>query len=130
VRPLELSILPESYAISRLEASAPEPAWAQSGQIRSVTRTGEELSIVCRQDAVPGGVVSEGGWRALRVAGTLDFSLTGILASLATPLAEARISLFALSTHDTDYLLVKGEALPGAVAALTAAGHRVAQSSP
>jgi hypothetical protein len=129
VRPLELSILPESYAITRLEASAPEPPWAQSGQIRSVTRTGEELSIVCRQDAVPPGVVSERGWRALRVAGTLEFSLTGILASVASPLAEARISLFAVSTHDTDYVLVKAETLPAAVAALTAAGHRVAESS-
>jgi hypothetical protein len=128
MRPLELSILPETYAISRLDASAAEPAWAQSGQIRSVTRTAEELSIVCRQDAVPGGVVSEGGWRALRVAGTLDFSLTGVLASLAAPLAEARISLFAVSTHDTDYVLVKAEALQRAVAALTAAGHRFAES--
>ena len=129
MRPLELSVLPETYAISRLEPFAPEPAWAQSGQIRSVTRTAQELSIVCRQDAVPGGVVSEGGWRALKVAGTLDFSLIGVLASLAEPLAQARVSLFALSTHDTDYVLVKAEALQGAIAALTAAGHRFAESS-
>jgi uncharacterized protein len=129
VRPLELSVLPETYAISRLDASAPEPGWAQSGQIRSVTRTAQELSIVCLQDAVPGGVVSEGGWRVLKVKGPLDFSLTGILASLAAPLAQARVSLFALSTHDTDYVLVKSEALQGAIAALTAAGHRFAESS-
>ena len=74
--------------------------------------------------------MSEGGWRALRVAGTLEFSLTGILASLAAPLAEARISLFALSTHDTDYVLVKADTLAAAVAALTAAGHRFAGSAP
>ncbi len=130
MRPLELAILPESFAVSRLPASAPAPAWARAGHLQSMTRTREELSVVCRTDAVPPEVKSERGWRAIRVAGTLDFALTGVLASLAAPLAEANVSIFALSTHDTDYVLVKGDALERAVAALTAAGHRFAERAP
>lgn len=123
MRPLDLSILPETFAISRLPASASAPAWADTGAFRSVTRTLDELSIVCEDRAVPEGVAASRGWRVIRVAGTLDFSSTGILSSLAAPLAEARISIFALSTHDTDYVLVRDEALGRAVDALTAAGH-------
>jgi uncharacterized protein len=124
VRPLELTILDESFAVSRLPASAPAPAWAGAGHLQSVTRTREELSVVCREDSVPPGIAAERGWRAIRVASALDFSETGVLASLAAPLAEAEVSIFALSTHDTDYVLVKADALDRAVTALTAAGHR------
>jgi hypothetical protein len=129
VRPLELTILPGSFAVSRLDPSAAVPDWADSGPLQSVTRTGDELSVVCAADAVPAGVVAERGWSAIRVAGTLDFSLTGVVASLAAPLAEAAVSIFALSTHDTDYVLVKSEALDRAVAALAAAGHRFREES-
>ena len=130
MRPLELAILPESFAVSRLGASAPAPDWAGSGPLQSVTRTGEELSVVCLAEAVPRDVAAERGWRAIRVRGTLDFSLTGVLASLTAPLAEARVSIFALSTYDTDYVLVKAEALDRAVEALTAAGHRFSEAAP
>jgi hypothetical protein len=130
VHPLDLTILPESFAVSRLPASAPAPAWAGAGHLQSVTRTSEELSVVCRAEAVPPEVASERGWRAIRVAGTLDFSLTGVLASLAAPLAEANLSIFALSTYDTDYVLVRDDGLERAVAALTAAGHRFPQGTP
>jgi hypothetical protein len=129
-KPLDLTILPESFAVSRLPASAPAPAWAGEGHLQSVTRTREELSVVCRMDAVPPDVASEPGWRAIRVAGTLDFSMTGVLASLAGPLADANVSIFALSTHDTDYVLVKDDALERAIAALTAAGHRFPPGTP
>ena len=129
MRPLELAILPESLAVSRLGASAPAPDWAGSGPLQSVTRTGEELSVVCLADAVPRNVAAERGWRAIRITGTLDFSLTGVLASLTAPLAEAGVSIFALSTHDTDYVLVKAEALDRAVEALTAAGHRFSEAA-
>jgi hypothetical protein len=129
VRPLELAILPESFAVSRLGASAPAPDWAGSGPRQSVSRTGEELSVVCLADAVPRDVAAERGWRAIRVAGTLDFSLTGVLASLTAPLAQAQVSIFALSTHDTDYVLVKAEALDRAVEALIAAGHRFSEAA-
>ena len=91
----------------------------------SVTRTAEELSVVCEQAGVPANIQAERDWRALRIKGTLDFSLTGILANIAFPLANAGISIFAVSTFDTDYVLVKAERLGEAVSALTAAGHRV-----
>jgi hypothetical protein len=130
LRPLSLSILPESFAIARLSPEAPVPPWAGSGALQSVTRTPEELSIVCRENAMPAGVTGRRGWRAIRVAGPLEFSLTGILASLATPLAEARISIFAISTHDTDYILVPDPKLGPAVDALTAAGHRFFEYKP
>jgi hypothetical protein len=91
----------------------------------AVTRTPEELSIVVRQDAVPEGVTAEHDWCLLKVEGVLDFGLVGILASLTEPLAQACISLFALSTYDTDYIMVKSATFEAAVAALQAAGHEV-----
>ena len=117
--------LPGHYAILRLAPDAPVPDWATKGDFNSITRTADELSIVCRQDAVPEGVRCERGWRCLRVAGTLDFSLVGVLASLLVPLAKAGVSVFAVSTFDTDYLLVKEADLERTVAALQAAGHGV-----
>lgn len=122
---LRLSLLPDVLAVCRLPADAPVPAWAWTGEPASVTRTRDELSVVCRADAVPDGVRCEPGWRCLEVAGPLDFALTGILAALAAPLAAAGIALFAVSTYDTDYLMVKAETLAHAVDALRGAGHRV-----
>jgi hypothetical protein len=122
---LSLSLLPETLAVCRLAPDAEVPAWAWTGEPASVTRTRDELSIVCRMGAVPPGVRVEGGWRCLKVAGPLDFALTGILAALTAPLAAARIPLFALSTFDTDYLLVKAADLDRAAEALRGAGHRV-----
>jgi hypothetical protein len=130
VRPLELRILPEVLAVCRLEPSAPVPPWAERGAFRCQTRTATELSIVCSDGAVPPGVASSSGWRAIAVAGTLDFALTGILASLAEPLAAADISIFVVSTYDTDYLLVKDAALARSVEVLTAAGHRFLEFEP
>ncbi len=124
-RGLELELMPWRLAVCRLPAGAPEPEWGRQGEFYSLTRTPKELSLVCSQEAVPAGVRHQGGWRALRVRGVLEFSLTGVLASLAEPLARAGISLFALSTHDTDYLLVQEESLPGAREALESWGHRV-----
>ncbi|HEY1435187.1 MAG TPA: ACT domain-containing protein [Thermoanaerobaculia bacterium] len=130
LRPLDLDILPETFAICRLDPSGPLPPWAESGALRSATRTPSELSIVCRDDAVPAGVTANRGWRAIAVSGTLDFALTGILASIAGPLAAADVSLFAVSTHDTDYVLVRQETLSRAAAALAAAGHRLPERAP
>ena len=109
--PLALSLLPDTLAICRLAPDAEVPAWAWTGEPASVTRTRDELSVVCRMDAVPKDVRAEAGWRCLKVDGPLDFALTGILAALSAPLAAAGISLFAVSTYDTDYLLVKAENL-------------------
>ena len=91
----------------------------------SITRTGDELSIVCCQDQVPNDVIAERGWRCVRVAGTLDFSEVGVLKTLVGPLAEAGISIFAISTFETDYLMVREADLERAVAALTEAGHDI-----
>ena len=105
-RRLQLILLPQTFAIARLPGDAAVPEWA-GGDLVSITRTAEELSIACRADDVPEGVHCERGWRCFRVAGTLDFSLIGVLAALTVPLANAGGSVFALSTFDTDYLLVR-----------------------
>jgi hypothetical protein len=123
---LDLVLVPGTLAVARLAPGDGVPAWALQGAVTSVTRTPEELSIVCAAEAVPAGVEAERGWRAMRVAGTIDFALTGILSSVLEPLAAARISIFAVSTFDTDYVLVREAALDRAVTALSGAGHRVA----
>jgi aminoglycoside 6'-N-acetyltransferase I len=119
-----LLVLAGTFAVCRLGGAAPVPAWT-AGDFLSVTRTAEELSVVCPEAAVPEGVQCERGWRCLRVAGAVPFSAVGTLAALAGPLAAAGVSLFAVSTFDTDYLLVKGDHLARAVGALRGAGHVV-----
>jgi hypothetical protein len=119
---LTLALLTGGYAVCRLPADAPVPAWA-AGELVSVTRTADELSVVSLEGGVPADVRVERGWRCLRVAGTLGFELVGVLAALLAPLAGAGVGVFALSTFDTDYLLVKEADLARAVAALRAAGH-------
>jgi hypothetical protein len=123
-RRLDLVLLPGPYAVCRLPADAESPVWA-AGEFVSVSRTTEELSVVCREEAVPEGVRCERGWRCLRVVGTLDFTQVGVLASLLDPLAEAAVAVFCVSTFDTDYLLVKQADLHEAIAALRRAGHQV-----
>jgi hypothetical protein len=98
---------------------------AASTSIWSLTRTEAELSLVCAAQLAPQDAVVENGWSALVVDGPLDFGLTGILASIAGPLADAQISIFALSTYDTDYVLVKTDQADAAVRTLEAAGHTV-----
>ena len=127
-RHLELSLLPERFAISRLAADSPIPDWATQGPFFSVTRTGDELSVVTELSRVPVGVQSQSGWRVLKVQGPFVLSEIGVLAALAAPVSEAKISLFAVSTFDTDYLLVTSETLSAAIAALERAGHTVHRS--
>ena len=121
--PLTLLILPDTFTVCRLTASMPAPSWVTDGDFVSITRTTDELSIVCRQVDVPDGIRCERDWRCLKVAGPLDFALTGILASLATPLADAGISIFAISTFDTDYVMVKEHNLQQAITVLQNVGH-------
>src|SRR5262249_4398871 len=125
MRPLTIAVLDETFAISRLDARAGLPPWALGGSFVSITYTVEELSIVCVESSVPEDVRCVRGWRCLKVAGPLDFSLTGVLASLADPLASASISLFSISTFDTDYLMIREVDLEHAIAALVHAGHVV-----
>ena len=125
-RSLNLELVAGSYAVCRLAADAPLPPWATSGSFVSVTRTDAELSIVCPQELVPAEVRAEPGWRCLRVKGPLGFGMTGILASLASPLAGSGVSIFVVSTYDTDYLMVQARDLERATSALERAGHTLA----
>ena len=122
---LTLELLPDVYSICRLGPQADIPSWVLTGDFLSITRTKNELSLVCSQERVPHGVECDKGWRCIMVRGPLDFSLVGILASLTSSLAEADVSIFAISTYETDYLLVKGENLRRAVLKLKEAGHDV-----
>src|SRR5512144_279535 len=123
---LALDVLPDVLCVARRDPDAGVPASVlRSPGLVSLTRTAAELCVVCREEVVPQRARVERGWRALRVAGPLEFALTGVLASLAQPLSDAGISVFAVSTYDTDYLLVRDVALDRAVQALEAAGHRV-----
>lgn len=122
---MRLSVHPERYAVVRLDPDDDVPAWAEVGAVSSVTRTASELSIVCVEAAVPTEASAERGWRMLEVAGPLAFTLTGVLSSLTVPLAAAEIPLFAISTFETDYLLVREPNLARAAAALRDAGHAV-----
>jgi hypothetical protein len=122
---LTLQPLAGTYAICRLDAAEPVPAWAV-GEFVSITRTPEELSIVCAGRGVPEGVKCERGWVAWRLAGSFDLNTaTGVLASVAAPLAGAGIGIFVISTFNTDYLLVKEDNAGRAAAALRQAGHQV-----
>lgn len=120
-----LTLLPYDLAICRLEPGEPMPTWAFDAPFAAVTRTPNEWSVICPAPHVPATATAEHGWTGLRVEGPLDFALTGILAGLATPLAEAGLPLFALSTYATDYLLVRTAQVDAAIAVLRAAGHTV-----
>ncbi len=122
---LELLIMDDHLAVCKLDPAGDIPSWATQGGFFSITRTHDELSVVCPEASVPADVRAEDGWRCFRVAGSMDFSVVGVLASLTAPLAGANIGIFALSTFDTDYLLVKAHDLPEAIEALVACGHAV-----
>ncbi|MBP7176032.1 MAG: ACT domain-containing protein [Thermoclostridium sp.] len=111
------------YAICRLDSASPVPDWVKGDEFCSITKTSEELSVVCGEEHVPFGVKSETGWRILKIHGELDFALTGILAGISAILAHQGISIFALSTYNTDYVMVKEKDLKQAVTALQKAGH-------
>lgn len=123
---LPLVLLRAPLAICRLARDAPIPEWAARAQpFLTISRTNDELSIVADEAAVPAQVQAERGYRAFKVAGPLPLNLIGVLASIANPLAEAQLAIFAISTYDTDYVLVKGADLDAAVMALTQAGHQI-----
>jgi hypothetical protein len=125
-----LRLLDGHFAVARLPSDAPIPHWAAHGPFVSITRTEEELSIVTRDSAVPHDVHAERGWRCLALAGPIPFDVTGVAASLTMPLAAASISLFLVSTYDTDYLLVKDAVLEQAVDVLKLNGFSVTVGEP
>jgi len=120
---LTLATFPNLFAICRLHPDGYIPHWALLGDFVSLTRTNTELSIVCPQENVPADALAERGWRCIKADGPFDFSVAGVHISLALPLAEAKISVIAIATYDTDHVLVKDEELEHAIKALTEAGH-------
>ena len=120
-----LRLLGMRLAVCRLAPDAEIPESLYKEPFYSLTRTDDELSLVCLESSAPQRGQIEHGWRCLAVAGPLEFSEAGVLAALTQPLAEAGISIFAISTYDTDYLLVKEERLEEAIRSLQAAGHEV-----
>jgi uncharacterized protein len=124
-RRFELSLLPERFAIARLAPDAPVPSWAAQGAFFSITRTADELSVVTAARNVPDGFLTQAFFRVLKVHGPFALSEIGVVSALAAALADAKISLFVISTFDTDYLLVSPDQLQAAVATLEKAGHKV-----
>ncbi|EKV28134.1 hypothetical protein C882_1135 [Caenispirillum salinarum AK4] len=125
-----LTLMPEALAVCRLPANAAVPDWAWRGPFQSVTRTGDELSIVCGHDAAPAngsrpGLRVDGPWRVFKLHGPFAFDVTGVVSTLTAPLAEAGVGVFVLSTYDTDWILVKEEQAPKAAGVLREAGHDV-----
>jgi hypothetical protein len=120
-----LQLLAGEYAICRLAPDDPVPPWAGSAVFGAHLRTADELSILCPAAQVPPDVRQERGWRLFKFQGPFAFTETGILASVLTPLAAAKVTILAQATFDTDYLLVKAGQLDAAIQALEAAGHAV-----
>ena len=115
---LTMKLLKEKYGVCRLNKNELIPEWAQNSDFFSITKTCDELSIVCSQDDIPNDIKCEKDWRILKIEGPLDFSLIGILASISTILAQKGISIFAISTYDTDYILVKNKDIDNAIQSL------------
>ncbi len=125
---LPLEWLEGTLAVCRLAADAAVPPWAtHAARFLTISRTGDELSITAEQNRVPPEAQCERDYRALRVRGPLPLNLIGVLAAIADPLAAAGLSIFAISTYDTDYVLVKERDVASATLALRQAGHRVAE---
>jgi len=123
---LNLRLLEGRYSVCRLGAAEKATPWAANAKaFSSVTRTADELSVVCAEAAVPAGTKCETGWRIFKIEGPLDFRLIGVLVSVTKPLADAKVSIFSISTYDTDYVCVREADLEKAIGAITAAGHRV-----
>jgi hypothetical protein len=122
---LTLQVLDGKFTIHRFDPESEIPAQVLGSDFYSLSRTPDELSIVCRSAIEIGSEKSSSGWACLKVLGPLDFSLTGVLAGIAEVLAKADVSIFAISTYDTDYILVNAGKLEIAVQSLVAAGYNV-----
>jgi len=122
---LTMKLLKEKFGVCRLSKDDLIPEWAEQGDFYSVTRTFDELSIVCYQKNIPSDIKCENDWRILKVEGPLDFSLIGILSSISLVLAREKISIFAISTYETDYILVKDKDIDNAVKALSKEKYEV-----
>lgn len=124
-RVLTMELMKGLYGVCRLNSDEVLPEWAFQGSFYSITKTSDELSVVCSQENIPKGIMCERDWRILRIIGPLDFSLIGILSSISTILAKKGISIFAVSTYDTDYILVKDKDTGYAIEALSAQKYEI-----
>jgi hypothetical protein len=122
---LSLSILDETFAICSLDKSSLIPEWVTSSDFYSVTKTYDELSIVCPQHKIPAGIKFNKGWKCFKVQGPLDIDIVGILASLSMPLASAGVSIFVFSSYDTDHIMVKAYDMEKAIEVLRKEGYTV-----
>jgi hypothetical protein len=121
---LTLTVLPQKYAVCRLDPNGPIPYWALLGDdFISLTRTKVELSVACLQENVPTDVKASRGWRCAKVEGAFDLDQPGVHVSLAVPLAQAGISVLSIATYETDHLLIQEEDLENAINVLKEAGH-------
>jgi len=117
---LTLSVLPERLGICHFDKNTPIPNWALAGEgFSSIAKTNSELSVICAEGRIPGGVLAERGWRAFKVEGPLGFESTGIVSSLSTPLATAEISILYISTFESDYVLTEEKNLDKATEVLS-----------
>ncbi len=122
---LTMKLLDEKYGVCRMDSLEKIPERAFKSDLYSITKTIDKFSIVCWQENIPGHIKCEKDWRILKVEGPLDFSLIGILSSISTMLAKQKISIFVISTFDTDYILVKERDLKGSIDSLQAQGHNI-----
>jgi uncharacterized protein len=122
---LKFRQLPGTYAIVRLSPDAPVPDWSAKGEFTSITRTSDELSVVCHSENLPADVQPSHRWICLRLEGPFPFSLTGVLLSFIAPMSGNGIPIFAIATFDTDYVLIQEEWTGAAISALQAAGHEL-----
>jgi uncharacterized protein len=126
---LTVSILPEHLAICRLDAGASVPVWAEQGTFVSVTRTREELTVICPEERIAPEIEASRNWRAFQLQGPFDLNLVGLLVSVAAPLAQAGVSILPIGTYDTDYVLVRQTQLEAAIRALTFIGIEVQEAA-
>jgi hypothetical protein len=124
-RSLQFTQIPGSFAVCRILPASPVPPWGLEGRFFSVTSTADEVSIVCSSAKVPEDVQHEGGWACFELIGPFPFGETGILTSFIQPLSDRAIPIFAISTFDTDYVLVKEDSVERAVRVLHEAGHQL-----
>lgn len=121
---IELVVMQGDYAVCQLPVGSDIPQWVD-GEFVSITQTGKELSIICRDNKIPLGVKAERSWALLKIDAVLDFSMVGIIAGISEVLSAAKISIFVMSTYDTDYIMIKRTSLPYAINSLESAGYRI-----
>lgn len=124
---LKLKLIQESYAVCRLDVKEELPSWCNWDSFISITKTDDELSIVCEEKDIPNDILCEKGWRILKILGPLDFSLIGILSEISSLLAVNKISIFAISTYDTDYILVKNNLIKKAITVLSEGNFEIVE---